>query len=176
MTTLVCALEELGRQVSSRTVPHSRRRSRARTQRSFAWGRIPVRCATQSFAPYRRLHGRVRGSSPPQQLECCVLVFERQWSRPNGTKPACLRTLQGSGRECTTRGGFSSRLHLSARVHLSHRTAKGTEFQLPPVANDLPRLSGGVSEPGDSGRRTGPGHARCCLGNSGAREPDFREP
>jgi len=58
----------------------------------------------------RRLHDRVRASSPLQQSECRVLVFEREWCRPDGTKPACLRTLQGTGREGITRGRFPARL------------------------------------------------------------------
>jgi len=47
-----------------------------------------------------------------------------------------------------TRGRVPLCLHLPARVHLSRRGAEGTEFQLPPVARDLPVLLCGVPQPG----------------------------
>ena len=37
----------------------------------------------------------VRASSPPQQPWRGVLVFEREWRRPDGTKSHSLRALQG---------------------------------------------------------------------------------
>jgi hypothetical protein len=123
------------------------------------------------------LHDRVRASSPQQQPRRGILILERERRRPDRTKPACLRALQGRGREGTSRGGFSPRLPLPARVHLSHRAAEGAEFQLPAYARDLPRVSGAVPEPCDSGRRTGRGHGRCrCprgrrVPKSGSREP-----
>jgi hypothetical protein len=77
------------------------------------------------------LHDRVRASSPQQQPRRGVLILERERRRPNGTKSACLRALQGRGREGTTCGGVSARLPLPARVHLSRGATEGTEFHLP---------------------------------------------
>ena len=39
-----------------------------------------------------RLHNRVRASAPPQQPRRGVLIFEREWRGPDGTKSDALRT------------------------------------------------------------------------------------
>ena len=44
---------------------------------------------------YRGLRGRVRASVPRQQPRRDVLVLEREWRGPDGTKSSALRTLQG---------------------------------------------------------------------------------
>ncbi len=55
--------------------------------------------------------------------------------------------------------------------------AEGTEFQRPPVARDLSRVSGLVPQPSDSGRRLGPSHGACCRRrNRRAPDPGFGEP
>ncbi len=110
----------------------------------------------------RGLHDRVRGGSPPQQPRRDVRIFERERRRPDGSKSDVLRTLQGRGRERTTRGGLLPSLPLPARVHLPGRAAEGTEFRLSPVACDLPRVSGALPQPGDSGRRLSQSHGGCC--------------
>ena len=79
----------------------------------------------------------LHGSSP----ERGVLILERKWRGPNGTKPDALRALQGRGREGATRGGIPSRLPLPARIHLPRGAAAGTEFQLPTAAGDLSGVS-----------------------------------
>jgi hypothetical protein len=82
-----------------------------------------------------------------------VGTFAKYLAKSATTASSSLRTLQGRGRERITRGRVPLCLHLPAGVHLSRRGAEGTEFQLPPVALDLPVLSSGVPQPGDSGRR-----------------------
>ena len=115
----------------------------------------------------------LRGSSP----DAAFSFLSGNGADPTGRSRIAFRTLQGRGREGTTRGRVPPRLHLPARLHLPRGAAEGTEFQLPAVARDLPRVSGAVPEPGDSGRRLGPSHGGCCRpANRGARRPGFREP
>jgi hypothetical protein len=73
---------------------------------------------------HRGLHHRVRARSPRQQSWRDVLVPEREWCGPDGTKPDGVRTLQGRGRERATRNGLSPRLHLPARLHLPRGAAQ----------------------------------------------------
>jgi len=70
-----------------------------------------------------------------------------------------------------------ARLHVSACVHISRRAAQGAEFQLPAVAYNLPRISGTVSKPGDSGRRPCARDGGCCLPEvRRTRRHGFRKP
>ena len=81
------------------------------------------------------------------------------------------------GRECATRGGIRSRLSLPARVHLPRGAAEGTKFQLPSFAWGLSGVPAAIPQPGDSGRRLGPGHGGCRRPrNRGASRPGVREP
>jgi hypothetical protein len=96
---------------------------------------------------------------------------------PTGRSRMPFACYKGEGRDGTTRGGVPTPLHLPARVHLPCGAAEGTEFQLPLLARDLPSVSIALPQPGDSGRRLGPGDGGCCgPGNRGARRPGFREP
>jgi uncharacterized protein YbjT (DUF2867 family) len=79
-------------------------------------------------------------------------------SGADATKPAGFRAVQGRGRERSTRSGSPSGLHFPAGLHLSCGAAKRAKFRLQPVAHDLPRVSAGVSQPGDPGGRSGPRH------------------
>ena len=68
---------------------------------------------------------------------------------------AKIRSLRRKGR---TRTGFFPRLYLQTGLHLPRGAAKGTEFQLPPITRNVPRISDAVPEPGHSSRRFGPSH------------------
>jgi len=110
-------------------------------------------------------------------IEFGVLIPEREWRGPDRTESDCLRTVQGRGREGTTRDRVPPRVRVSARVHLSRRATEGTEFQLPRAASNLSRLSRLVPQPGGSGGRPRTGHGgRRSAGNRGAPRTDLREP
>jgi uncharacterized protein YbjT (DUF2867 family) len=100
----------------------------------------------------------------------------------NGADPTARSRLafaryRGQAEKALVAAGFPRVLHLPARVHLPCGAAKGTEFQLPPVTRDLPVLSGGVPQPGDSGRRLGRSHGRCrCPRSRKEPKPGSREP
>jgi hypothetical protein len=114
----------------------------------------------------------LRGSSPD-----AVFSLEREWRRPDRTKSHGLRTLQRRSREVPTRSRVPLHLPLPTRVHLPSEAAIGAEFQLPPLTCDLPRVSDAVPQPGDSGRRLGPGNGGCRRpGRRGAGRAGFREP
>ena len=85
-----------------------------------------------------RLPGRVRAGSPGRQSRRGVLIREREWRGPDGTKSDAFRTLQRRGRESTTPSRVAARLPRQARVHLPRGAAEGTELQLPPAAGDYP--------------------------------------
>src|SRR5580658_6278036 len=76
----------------------------------------------------RGLHGRVHPSSPRQEPRRGVLILERKWRGPDGTKSDSLCTLQGSGGEGAAGRRVPLRLHLPPRVHLPRGAAEGTEF------------------------------------------------
>jgi hypothetical protein len=120
---------------------------------------------------------RVRAGSPYRQPCCGLFLFERQPRGPDWTKPAGFRALQGRGRERVACGGVFPRLHLPACLYLSGGAAQRTEFRLPPIARNLPCVSGPVPQSGDPGRRFGPRHGGCCRPqNRRARRLGFRKP
>ena len=96
---------------------------------------------------------------------------------PTGRSRMAFARYKGEAEKRAARGGIPLRLHLPARVHLPRGAAEGTQFQLPPVARDLPRVSAAVPQPGDSGRRPGARNGGCCRqGKRGARRSGFGEP
>jgi hypothetical protein len=111
----------------------------------------------------RGLLDRVRASSPQQPSRRGVLIPERGVARTRRDEVGWpWHAIRERPRRHSSRG-VPSRLPLSARVHLSRGAAEGTKFQLSPITRNLPRVSGSVPQPGDSGRRLGPGHGgRCC--------------
>jgi hypothetical protein len=60
-------------------------------QWSSAWARIRGQCRTRNSARNRGLYGLVRASSPRQQPRRSVLILEREWCGPNGTKSDTIR-------------------------------------------------------------------------------------
>src|SRR3984893_1137365 len=125
----------------------------------------------------RGLHDRVRASSARQQPRRGVLILERGWRGPDGTKSDRLGGIQGRGRAGATGGGVPLCVHLPTRVHLPGRAAEGAEFWLPPVARNLPCVSRAVPQPGNSRRGPAPCPCGWCRpAKRGVRRSGFGEP
>jgi uncharacterized protein YbjT (DUF2867 family) len=124
--------------------------------------------------------GAYTGAVTDAKLRTITVNYTVEFARVlrNSSPDAAFSFLSGSGADPTERSrmpfarykgeaekallaGVPPRLPLPARVHLPGGAAEGTESQLPPVARDLPSVSGAVPQPGNSGRQLRPGHGRC---------------
>ena len=141
--------------------------------------------------------GTYTGSVPDAELRNITVDYTIEFARVlRGSSPeAAFSFLSGNGADQTGRSrmpfarykGEAEKALLAAgfpRVYIFRpayiypvEPRKEPNFSLPPVARDLPRVSGAVPQPGDSGRRLGAGHGGCRRpGNRAARRPGFREP
>jgi uncharacterized protein YbjT (DUF2867 family) len=70
---------------------------------------------------------------------------------PTGHSRLAFARYKGEAEKALLAAGVSPRLRLPAGLHLSRGAAQRTEFRLPSLARNLPRVSRAVSEPGDPG-------------------------
>ena len=115
--------------------------------------------------------GTYTGSVSDDQLRVITADYAIEFARVfrDSSPDAAFSFLSGSGADPTGRSRLafarykgqaekallarlSARLSFQARVYLPRGAAEGTELQLPAYARSLPRVSGAVPEPGDSGR------------------------
>jgi len=138
--------------------------------------------------------GTYTGVVPDAELRTITVDYTIEFARVlHGSSPeATFAFLSGSGadptgrsrmayarykREGAARGGIPRCLPLPARLHLSGGAAERTEFKLPAIARDLPRVPDPVPQPGDPGRQFGAGHGGCRrVWDRRAPRADFREP
>jgi uncharacterized protein YbjT (DUF2867 family) len=90
----------------------------------------------------------LRGGSP----NVAFSFLSGSGADPTGRSRMPFARHKGEAENALLAAAFPPRLPLPARVHLPRGAAEGTEFQLSPVARDLPSGSGAVPQPRDSGR------------------------
>ena len=115
----------------------------------------------------------LRGNSP----DAAFSFLSGGGADPTGRSRMAFARYKGEAEKALLAAGFP-RVYIfrPAYIHPVERRKEPT-FHLRLVASDLPSVSAGVPQPGDSGRRLGPRHGGCrSPGRSRARSPDSREP
>ena len=120
--------------------------------------------------------GTYTGSVSDAELRTITAGYTIEFARVlrSSSPTAAFSFLSGSGADPTGRSSHDTRerqrtpstppvfprVYLQTRVYLFCAATQRTEFELPPVARDIPGFSGAFPQSSHSGRRLGPGNGR----------------